>query len=195
MTGLEKILENIAAGAQAKADDIIEAARQQAQEIIDASATEAGAQCAKIVDEAREEAELIGRISQSGSELSGRKMMLKTRREVLDETIAAALGALKSMPADEYFAVLKRLAIKYARKGEGELVLSDKDKARVPADFVDEINASIANGSLTLAGDTAAIDGGFILRYGGIEENCTFDAIAEQEHERISDELGALLFA
>ncbi len=195
MTGLDKIIESISAEAQAKAAGIIAGAREQAESIIDEAVTAAGAECAKIVDAARDEAELIGRISQSGSELSGRKMMLKVRREILDDTIAEALRRLKSLPAAEYFAVLAKLAVRYAQKGSGEMILSAADKARVPGDFIASINAQLSGSSLTLAQDTAAIDGGFILRYGGIEENCTFDAIAEQEHDSISDKLSALLFA
>jgi len=194
MTGLEKIIENIALQAQEKAAEILAQAEAEAKAILAESDAKAGEECAKIVDSARREAELIGRIAQSGSELNGRKMMLKVRREVLDETIEAALVKLKNLPADEYFAVLKKLALQYAQKGEGELILSAADKARMPADFIDSINSQLGGGSLSLADDTAKIDGGFILRYGGIEENCTFDAIAEQKHENISDQLSALLF-
>ena len=194
MTGLDKIIENISAQAQLRASEILADARQQAKDILDESSAQAGAECAKIVEDARDEAELIGKISQSGSELNGRKMMLKTRREVLDDTIAAALKKLKSLPADEYFAVLRKLAVKYAQKGEGELLLSPADRARVPADFITGINAELKDSSLTLSQDTVAADGGFVLRYGGIEENCTFDAIAEQERDNISDSLSTLLF-
>ncbi len=194
MTGLEKILDGIAGDAQTRAEEIIAAANDKARQIIDEALSEAGAQCAKIVDDTREQAELIGRISKSGSELGGRKLMLKTRREVLDETLAMALKKLKGLPAEEYFAVLERLAVKYAQPGKGELVLSGGDKARLPGGFLERVNATLTGGSLTLAQDSAEIDGGFILRYGGIEENCTFYALAEQRRDSISDELGRLLF-
>ena len=194
MTGLDKIIENIDLQTQEKISEIIAAAKEEAKEIIAESDARAGAECAKIVDAARQEAELIGRIAQSGSELSGRKMMLKMRRELLDETIEMALNKLKCLPAEEYFAVLSKLAVKYAQKGSGEMILSAADKARLPAGFIDSVNAKLEAGSLKLAEDTAETGGGFILRYGGIEENCTFDAIAEQEHEAISDELSGLLF-
>lgn len=195
MTGLDKIIESISAEAQARADEILKEARQAAAAIIDEASATAGAECAKIVEAAREEAELISRIAQSGSELNARKLMLKTRREILDETVSAALTKLKSLPDGEYFAVLSKLAVKYAQKGSGEILLSATDKARVPANFISGINSAIHGGTLTLAQDTADTDGGLILRYGGIEENCTFDAIAQQERDAISDELSALLFS
>lgn len=195
MTGLDKILENIASDARQKADEIIEAAKLEAKRILDESATEAGEECAGIVEATRQEAELLGKISKSGAELNGRKLMLKTRRGLIDEIMAEAVAKLKKLPAEEYFAVLVRLAAKYAEKGEGEMILSAADKARIPAGFIDSVNSALSGGRLAVAEDTAETDGGFILRYGGIEENCTFDAIAEQERERLSDELDALLFS
>lgn len=195
MTGLERILENIASDAKQQADEIIEAAKAEAKRIIDEASTEAGAECAGIVEATRQEAELLGKIAKSGAELNGRKLMLKTRRGLIDEIMAEAIAKLKKLPADEYFAVLARLAAKYAEKGEGEMILSAADKARIPAGFIDSVNSSLGGGKLKIADDTAETDGGFILRYGGIEENCTFDAIAEQERERLSDELDALLFS
>lgn len=195
MTGLDKILENIASDARQQADEIIAAAKLETKRIIDESATEAGAECAGIVEATRQEAELLGKIAKSGAELNGRKLMLKTRRGLIDEIMAEAVAKLKKLPADEYFAVLARLAAKYAEKGEGEMILSAADKARIPAGFIDSVNSALSGGRLAIAEDTAETDGGFILRYGGIEENCTFDAIAEQERERLSDELDALLFS
>lgn len=195
MTGLDRILENIASDAKQQADEIVEAAKQEVKRIIDEASTEAGAECAGIVEATRQEAELLGKIAKSGAELNGRKLMLKTRRGLIDEIMAEAIAKLKKLPAEEYFAVLVRLAAKYAEKGEGEMILSAADKARVPSGFIDSVNSALSGGRLAIAGDTAETDGGFILRYGGIEENCTFDAIAEQERERLSDELDALLFS
>lgn len=195
MTGLDRILENIASDARARADEIVEAAKQEVKRIIDEASTEAGAECAGIVEATRHEAELQGKIARSGAELNGRKLMLKMRRGLIDEILAEATAKLKKMPADEYFAILIRLAAKYAADGEGEMILSAADKARMPEGFIDSVNKALSRGSLKIAADTAETDGGFILRYGGIEENCTFDAIAEQERERLSDELDALLFS
>ncbi len=195
MTGLEKIIENISAEARAQADDIIESAKETAAQIIDEAATEASGECDEILLTAREQVELMAKISQSNSELNGRKMMLKTRREILDSVMADAVQRLKKLPDGEYFGTLCRLAAKYAENGNGELVLSKSDKARMPADFAEKVNAAVKNGSLSIAEDTVDTDGGFVLRYGGIEENCTFDALAEQEHEKLSDELSRLLFS
>lgn len=194
MTGLDKIIENIGAEARAKAQSIIEAAQEEAKQLLDEASNEASGECEEIVDSARGQVELTEKISQSNSELNGRKMMLRTRREILDGIMAEAVERLKKLPDGEYFAVLEKLAVKYAESGSGEIIFSKRDKARVPAGFIASVNAKLPNGSLTIAEDTVETDGGFVLRYGGIEENCTFDALAAQERERLSDELSRLLF-
>ena len=194
MTGLDKIIENIGAEARAQAQSIIEAAQEEAKQLLDEASNEASGECEQIVDSAREQVGLIEKISQSNSELNGRKMMLRTRREILDNVLAQAVARLKKLPDGDYFAVLEKLAVKYAEDGKGEMILSKKDKARVPSGFIATVNAKLSNGSLTIAEDTVETDGGFVLRYGGIEENCTFDALAGQERERLSDELSRLLF-
>lgn len=60
--------------------------------------------------------------------------------------------------------------------------------------------ASVQNGlpkgaKLVLSDQTAAIDGGFLLVYGGIEENCSFEALFESDKERLQDAAQELLFA
>ena len=47
---------------------------------------------------------------------------------------------------------------------------------------------------LELNAEPVNIDGGFILLYGGIEENCSFSAIFSGERERLSDVASKLLF-
>ena len=39
------------------------------------------------------------------------------------------------------------------------------------------------------------MDGGFILCYGGIEENCSFDAIFDSAREHLQDAVQRILFA
>ena len=47
---------------------------------------------------------------------------------------------------------------------------------------------------LTVTEDPAPIEAGFILKYGGIEQNCSFDAVFAGESENLSDKAGRLLF-
>ena len=48
--------------------------------------------------------------------------------------------------------------------------------------------------SLTLDEAPRDIDGGFVLIYGDIEENCSFEALFDAQKDRLQDEVRALLF-
>lgn len=64
-----------------------------------------------------------------------KRLLLRTKTELIDETIAMALRRLRELPDGDYFNVLQTLALSYARKGEGELLLSQRDLQRLPADL------------------------------------------------------------
>ncbi|MBE6759341.1 MAG: hypothetical protein E7554_04540 [Ruminococcaceae bacterium] len=196
MTGLEKILERIQAGADLQAADIMDEARAEAAEILKKADAATEAKSTALVDVTREKAELIGRIADSGSELEGRKLLLSLRQELIAGVIDEALKRLRALPAEQYFSVCERLACRFADKGEGEILFSAADRERLPGGFMDALNGKLSDkgAKLTLAADTVETNGGFVLRYGGIEENCSFAAIVEQHRDSLSDQLGKILF-
>lgn len=195
MAGIEKIIDAIIEQAKAEAEEIISRARATAEEIINEAQERSSNDCAVIFDRARKEATLSEHINRSNAQSLSRKKLLSVRQEIIDSVISKALDKLRSLPDREYFDVLAGLCTRYAMSGSGELVLSDKDKNRLPSDFMDRINASLSGDrTLTLCSDNANIDGGFILRYGGIEENCSFEALAEEKLDDISDMLQTMLF-
>ena len=196
MTGLDRIIENIASQSQAEADRIIAQAEAEAKRINDEAYEKAEIDCKKIVSSARSEAALMGKISTSGAKTESRKRLLAAQRKIEQEVIDKALSRLRQLPDDEYFGVIKKLCVKYAR-GNGELLLSKADKKRLPSDFTASLNRELSKkgASLTVAEDCAKIDGGFILRYGGIEENCSFSALAEEKRDDILDRLNSMLFS
>ena len=49
-------------------------------------------------------------------------------------------------------------------------------------------------GVLALSSQTCEIDGGFLLVYGGIEENCSFAAMFAAEKESLQDKVHTLMF-
>ena len=79
---------------------------------------------------------------------------------------------------------------------EGVLLLNAKDLARRPADFEKKIGAAAEKqkGKLSLSEKAAEIEGGFILSYGGIEENCSLEALFESEADVLKDAVRAVLF-
>ena len=75
--------------------------------------------------------------------------------------------------------MLLKMLGKYALPQDGEIFFSARDLKRMPAGFQDEVKkaAESKNGSLTVSEEGRNIENGFILAYGGIEENCTLQAM------------------
>ena len=63
--------------------------------------------------------------------------------------------------------------------------------------FEDQLNAALKEKGavLTVSEDTRDIDGGFVLTYGGIEENCSFEALFDSAHEVLQDKVQEILFS
>ena len=97
---------------------------------------------------------------------------------------------------EEYFVLIRKMLKQFVLAKQGELYFSERDLDRMPDGFeteVEEIAAS-KGGSLLLMKEPKNIDGGFILVYGGIEENCSFKALFLAQKDRILDKVHELLF-
>jgi len=195
MTGLERIIEQIKIDSEQNAKKIIEDAQIEADRIIEDAMNATESECKEIITKGKEAARVIDRIANSSAQQAQRKANLAAQREVIEEVFSAALAKLRSLPDNDYFLVLHRLASKNAETGDGEIILSEEDKKRMPADFIPKLNEKLTGkGTLTLAQDTAVTNGGLILRYGGIEINCTFASLIDGKREQLSDKLNKYIF-
>ena len=178
----QAVCEKIIAEAQAKADKILAEARDQAQ-----SAAAAGKEktAARVAD--------IKKRGESAADLEEKRVMLCTKQDIIATMLKKGLEDAKNLPDNEYFALIVQMVEKYSQPEDGIICFGRKDKERMPYDLPERVN-SAAKGRLTLAVEDAAIDAGFILKYGGIEQNCSFDAIFASEAETLSDRAGKLLF-
>ncbi|MBE6741897.1 MAG: hypothetical protein E7570_06280 [Ruminococcaceae bacterium] len=194
MTGLEKILSQIEYESNDRCRAVIEEADKKAQKII----AEAEAKAQSILEEnekqCAEKAEKANQTAISSAELAKSKILLKSKLDIIDDVLEKSLDSIKSLDDKEYFELIEALVLSNAKEGNGILRLSQKDLNRLPKSFVDSLNKSLGGKSVAL-GDAADIDGGFILVYGDIDINCSFDAIAASKRDELRDSLNALLFA
>ena len=193
-TGLDRILEQIRADAEEKAAAQVAAAEREAEKILAEAAEAAEARADAIREEAAAEAADIRAKAQSASEFSQRRTVLATKQSAIRDTIDAARARLHSLPDDEYFAVLLKLAQKNAADGDAELRLNAADLARMPRDFEAQLNAAVERGHITVSKTPCDIADGFLLVYGGIDVNCTFDSLFEAEADALQDLAGGMLF-
>ena len=197
MTGLEKMVSQILEEADASAAVMISDAEKKAAEILG----EAGEKADKIrqqrEEQSRAKVKSYEERTASAADMRKRTAVLAAKQELIGKVIADACDRVKNLDEGKYFEILKSMAEKYLLPREGEICFSKKDLERMPAGFREEIKglAQKKGGTLEVSGEARNIDGGFILVYGGIEENCTIRALFDARREILQDQVHSLLFA
>lgn len=197
MTGLEKITDQIQEEAKASAAQRLEAAQKEA----DAVLAEAKDACAAMEAEADEKIAAMkvnyeGRVK-SSAEQQRRTALLRAKQEIIAEVIEEAYVTLKEKDVQSYFLTMEKILKTYALAEDGEIYFSAADLARMPADFEKKIQAAAKEkgGSLVLKKEPKAIADGFVLVYGGVEENCTLKALFDAKKDQLQDKVNAILFS
>ena len=192
MTGLETIGEQILQEAQKEAEEIKAQAARNADSII--------ANAKKTVDKMNEETrEKVAQAEKSGSfraksssELKKRQAILAAKQSIIGNMLDKAYDAMVALPDEEYFKCLE----KSVQPKSGEICFSGKDRKRLTPQSEKQIEqiAAAHGGSLKVSNGNCDIDGGFILIYGGIEENCSFRAMLDANREHLADKVNELVF-
>lgn len=197
MAGLDKIIGQIEEESKAAAARTAKAAGAEAAAILEAARKEAEAECAEIERRSNQAVANILERGKSAADLKKRGSLLAEKQRLIGETIAKAKAELKSMDSEAYFGMILKLAVKSAQPGKGEIHFSAKDLARLTGGFEEQLNAALKDkgAALHISKDTRDIDAGFVLTYGGIEENCSFDALFDSAHETLQDKAQEILFS
>lgn len=196
MTGLEKITDRILAEAGAQADEI----RGQAEEEAGAVLREAEESLLRLREEAKEREALVKKElearARSSASLKKRQLILAAKQDMIREQLEKAHQSLLEMGAEEYFSFIEQMVRQSALPKEGEIRFSERDLKRLPDGFDKRLNQAAAErgGSLKIGSEPAHVDGGFLLDYGGIEENCSFQALLTARRDECSDQIQKLLF-
>ena len=196
MAGVQKITEEILKEAGAQADSILAEARSKAENITEEAKTVADRIMADSARETQRIAAEQEERTQSSAQMRQRQAILSAKQEVIDRVIAGAYDRLATQDSAEYFRMIEALLRKNIHTGEGELLLSAEDLKRLPENFKETAGeiAAAAGGSLKICAEPAAIANGFILRYGGVEENCSLDALFSQARETLRDKVASILW-
>ena len=195
MTGLDTIIEEILAAARREAEAILSEARSKAMEIRAHALEQAAGQSGAIEADTDKRIMDLTKIRETGFTLRRKQAVLEARKTVLDEVLTAARESLANRPDNEYFAFMIKSAAAHAENGEGILLFNERDRARMPKNFQHLLTLALPLGkTLTVSDTTARIDGGFILKYGKLEENRSFAAIFRERRDEFIDLARGLLF-
>lgn len=197
MTGLDKIVQDIKKDSDTHISSILEETHKEETGIKEQSENEAAEKCAEIDRRAEEHAQAAKERALSSAALQKRREVLSAKQKIILEIIEKAKDSIHKMPDDEYFNIILKMVKKYAPKADGEIIFSETDKKRLPKKFEKAVDtaAKETGAKLTISKETRGIDGGFILSYGGIEVNCSFEALFDAKHDEMQDKVNEILFS
>ena len=179
MNGIDKITQRIGADTQAEIDRILADAAAQAEAAADKFRTQAEAEDRDLLAKSeRTAAEREERLV-SAAQMEARKTLLTAKQEMVERAYQRALEKLRSLPQEQYVELLAALLVRASSTGREEVVFSTEDRE---------------GAMLAVSEETRDISGGFILKDGRIEVNCTFDALVRAEREQTAGEVAKLLF-
>lgn len=196
MTGLEKMQSQILAEAEQLAAEKRTAANAEADEILAAAKAKAEKQAAEILRKAERDAANERDKVISSMDLYRRTRILETKQSMIAEVLEEAYERFSALEPDAYFALLLKIAETYALPQDGAAYFSGNDLDRMPEGYEEKFSAAAkkSGGSLRIAAEGIEIENGFVLVYGGIEENCTLRALLEEKKEGLSDEIHRIMF-
>ena len=221
MIGLNKITDRILADAQEQANRITAEAEAECARIkaeYEARAEEIRERIS--LDAEKEALDLIER-AKSSAETQKRNILLQKKSELVDQVFDNTLDSMRALEGEKYTSLLiglltacfaEQLEVEKSNAelyGEEEMpapdayevVMNPRDRDRFGRAVVDGVCKKLTGkvdadklGRLVLASATVSIDGGFILRCGSIEANCSFALLFAQLREELEAEVGHVLF-
>lgn len=197
MTGIEKIINYIKEDAASAAEAIKSKAKADSDEIIAAAKTQGLKTSEEILQQSKAEVKAYLSRAESSAKLAEKRMILDAKQQMIGDIIAGAKAKFSKMPDSEYFDIILKMIKRYSLNKPGKILFSKADKKRLPEKFGEMINKSLSEkqgASLDISDETREISGGFILVYGNIEEDCSFEALFFAERELLQDKISSALF-
>ena len=197
MAGLDKIIGEIHAESDGLIREVLDRAQKEAAQIRSEAEKKAGDSVERIRRESDARLADSKSRAQSAAALTKRQLLLQEKQNLIGEVLEKAKETFLALPEAEYFDTLLALLKKNALSEQGEILLNERDRKRLPADFEKKAEeaAKAKGGPLPISEKTREIDGGLILVYEGIEQNCSVDALFETNIEMLQDKIQNILFA
>ena len=196
MTGLEKMKSQILEEAKANAEGQIAEAKAQAEQILEEAKAETLKSVESISQKSKNDVANYQERVKSSLDLQKRNKILQAKQDVIHEILDKAYEKLEHMEPGEYFEIILKLVEKYALAQDGVICFGKTDLERMPEGFREKVKRAAAakGGVLSLSEEGRNIENGFVLVYGGIEENCTLRAIFDAKRDEMADQIHRLLF-
>lgn len=198
MANLENLTSKILHDAKVQSEELVQNAENEKAKIISKKVAEANETASTGLDKAKSEAATRKERIISNAHLQARNKKLEAKGKVIETVFAKAVEDLSNLDSDKVLTYFKNAILSMNIEGDEGIIVNEKTKNMVTADFVKEVNAELSKagkkGELTLSNETREIKGGFILEKNGIEVNNTFEALVNSLKEDLEYEVANVLF-
>lgn len=191
--GAEKITEKIIADANVKAEKIIAEAQAEAQSIADEAAKIKAEKVSEGAKVGENEANLVKTRIVASAHMEAKKLLLKTKQDLLGKAFDMAKKKIDTMEAEEFEKLMTKLMVSMIETGNESVIICENDKKRLSDSFIDNVNKA-ASSKITLSDEKRDIASGFILKRGDVEINATIEALFRQKKDELSAEVVKILF-
>lgn len=195
--GLEDITKRIIDDAEEQAKQIKKQAEDSAKEFIKVAEEEVKVSKAESLAVAEREAANEKKRLLALARLEARKIILGKKQEAIEAAFEKTKALLASLPQDRYRKFLLERLLKEAT-GQEEIIVASRDKDYFTTAFLDEVNSKLQkmgkSGNLKLSDEKRDIEGGFVLKLGGIEVDSSLDAVVNSSREELEEEVIKILF-
>ncbi len=220
MTGLKKIIARILDDANAQAQEILDEATEKSIEVRAKNLADAQAAQDKLIAEAEKEGEALVVRAKSSAAMARRNIELSAKSEMIDRAFDRAMQEIYEMDRAEYADLLLSLLCKILnaqRNSEREsmrlyneciapdyyeLMLNARDSGDVASRIISGVRTAAATGRIPadmpakvrLWSTPIEIDGGFVLRCGDVETNCSLSMILAALRPRLEPRIQQILY-
>jgi V/A-type H+-transporting ATPase subunit E len=196
MQGIEKIIAKIISDAELDAKATAEQTKAQIEELQNKCDLRTKEAIDKINKEADEKAVQYKSRAETMADLESRRNNLATKRELVELAFYDAVNKIKSLDDATYLDFMKKLLVSLEEKN-GELIVSKND-TRITQSLIDDaklqLNKKGITCDITMSTQKGDFDGGFILKRGRIEINCTLDMLVKSAKRELEQEVAGVLF-
>ena len=188
ISGTNKLAERIIADAQEDARAVLAEAESAARFIREEGDKAVSARRAEL--NSQKETAVSSLISgyRTRATLDGKKDALRKKRAVIDAAFTRAYDAMLALDAEKRKLICRNLLAAQAEGGETVLP-AEKDRAALVA-----LVAAMPEKKLKVSGDSASIEGGFILLGSGYEKDCSFKSLLTTVRDAEETAVYQLLF-
>ncbi|KPL18989.1 MAG: hypothetical protein AMJ92_05325 [candidate division Zixibacteria bacterium SM23_81] len=196
---VETITEKILSDAQAEVLRIEAQVAERAKKVEAEQREQAKAIEKEAEEEAKRRAQDRRKKDIATAELELRKALLDQKQRLIQQVFDKALKRLTDLKGEKYERFILELLMKVVEVGDEEVIFSDTDDRKIGEKLLEEANNRLVKagkkGGLRIVKENRDFQGGFILRRGKMEVNCSLNSLFESVREELEPQVAEVLFS